>query len=184
MSYLCGHEGAEPSVSLDPDCGGANRSMALNGVGPQAMGIVMIVASAPIVSTNLLVAAALLKVLLKKSSQSWCFILNLALADALVGVAITGLASEEFTHSNLTRNLSAHDPSPAPGRTQCLMRMAFVMSLCTASIMSMFLISLDRYVAIKLPLRYSQLSGRGTAVGLLLALWISAGTMGFLPGEG
>lgn len=183
MSYLCGHEGAEPSVNPVPDCVGANRSTALNGVRPRAMGIIMIVASAPIISTNLLVAAALLKVLLKKSSQSWCFILNLALADALVGVAITGLAAEEFNHRNPTRNLSAHGPSPAPGKTQCLLRIAFVMSLCTASIMSMLLISLDRYVAIKLPLRYSQLSGRGAA-GLLLALWISAGTIGFLPGEG
>lgn len=177
MSYLCGHEGAEPSVNLDPACVG-------NGVRPSEMGIIMTIASAAIISTNLLVGAALLQLLLKKGSQSWCFILNLALADALVGMAITGLAVGEFNHKNLTWNPSANDPSPAPGKTQCLMRMAFVMSPCTASIVSMFLISLDRYVAIKLPLRYSQLSGRGAAAGLLLALWISAGTIGFLPGEG
>uniref|UniRef100_A0A8C3AAD2 G protein-coupled receptor 119 n=1 Tax=Cyclopterus lumpus TaxID=8103 RepID=A0A8C3AAD2_CYCLU len=138
-------------------------------VRPRVMGAILSIASCFIISTNLLVAAALLKLLLKKRSQSWCFVLNLALADALVGVAITGLATEDFNSSN--------------GKTQCLMRMAFVTSPCTASIMSMFLISLDRYAAIKTPLRYSQLSGKGTAVGSLLALWISSLTMGFLPGE-
>lgn len=187
MSYLRGYEGAEPSASLAPDCIGANRLNVESEVRPWAMGLIMSVASALIISTNLLVAVALLKLLLKKSTQSWCFILNLALADALVGVAITGLATEEFNRRNLTWNpyshVSASEPSPAPGKTRCLMRMAFVMSPCTASIMSMFLISLDRYVAIKMPLRYSQLSGRGTAVGLLLALWISSCIMGFLPGE-
>ncbi|XP_034405473.1 glucose-dependent insulinotropic receptor [Cyclopterus lumpus] len=151
------------------------------------MGAILSIASCFIISTNLLVAAALLKLLLKKRSQSWCFVLNLALADALVGVAITGLATEDFNSSNVAQNQRslAGPPTnatpPAQGKTQCLMRMAFVTSPCTASIMSMFLISLDRYAAIKTPLRYSQLSGKGTAVGSLLALWISSLTMGFLP---
>ncbi|XP_026226977.1 glucose-dependent insulinotropic receptor isoform X2 [Anabas testudineus] len=116
------------------------------------MGVILSITACLIISTNLLVAAALLKLLLKKSSQSWCFVLNLALADALVG-----------------------------GKTRCLMRMAFVASPCTASIMSMFLISLDRYAAIKMPLRYSLLSGKGTAAVSLLALWISSLAVGFLP---
>ncbi|XP_068437165.1 glucose-dependent insulinotropic receptor [Clinocottus analis] len=166
-------------------------------VRPRAMGVILSVASCSIVSTNLLVAAALLKLLLRKRSQSWCFVLNLALADALVGVAITGLATENFNNHNVAQNqrslatateaaAATTDPPtaaapPAQGKTRCLMRMAFVTSPCTASIMSMFLISLDRYAAIKMPLRYSQLSGRSTAVGFLLALWISSLTMGFLP---
>uniref|UniRef100_A0A671VMG8 G protein-coupled receptor 119 n=1 Tax=Sparus aurata TaxID=8175 RepID=A0A671VMG8_SPAAU len=131
-----------------------------------------LIASCLIISTNLLVAVALLKLLLKRSSQSWCFVLNLALADVLVGVAITGLS---------TADPATNTTPSAQGKTRCLMRMAFVMSPCTASIMSMFLISLDRYAAIKMPLRYSQLCGRATAVGSLLALWISAIIMGFLP---
>ncbi|XP_028277188.1 glucose-dependent insulinotropic receptor [Parambassis ranga] len=149
------------------------------------MGVILSIASCLIISTNLLVAAALLKLLLKKSSQSWCFVLNLALADALVGVAITGLATEDFTqnqHSHDAADLPANATPPVgQGKNRCLMRMAFVMSPCTASIMSMFLISLDRYAAIKMPLRYSLLAGRGTAAGFLLALWISATTIGFLP---
>ncbi|KAF3840580.1 hypothetical protein F7725_006442 [Dissostichus mawsoni] len=75
---------------------------------PRVMGFILSIASGLIISTNLLVAAALLKLLLKKRSQSWVFVLNLALADAL-------------------------------------------------------------------------LAGKGTAVGSLLALWISSLTLGFLP---
>nr|XP_019967761.1 PREDICTED: glucose-dependent insulinotropic receptor [Paralichthys olivaceus] len=155
------------------------------------MGSILSFAACLIISTNLLVAVALLKLLLKKSSQSWCFVLNLALADALVGVAITGLATEDFNgnsdkipqsrHSHVTAAPPTNATPPAQGKTRCLMRMAFVTSPCTASIMSMFLISLDRYAAIKRPLQYSLLSGRGTAVGSLLTLWISSITVGFSP---
>ncbi|KAM9846452.1 glucose-dependent insulinotropic receptor [Aulostomus maculatus] len=154
------------------------------------MGLILSIASCLIISTNLLVAVALLKLLLKKTSQSWCFVLNLALADTLVGVAITGLATDDFnsSRSNVTHSLSRHlaadlanTTPPAQGKPFCLMRMAFVTSPCTASILSMFLISLDRYAAIKIPLRYSQLSGKGIAVGSLVALWAVSLMMGFAP---
>uniref|UniRef100_A0A673ARR9 G protein-coupled receptor 119 n=1 Tax=Sphaeramia orbicularis TaxID=375764 RepID=A0A673ARR9_9TELE len=155
------------------------------------MGMILTIASCLIISTNIFVAVALLKLLLRKSSQSWCFVLNLAVADTLVGVAITGLATEDFNGSgnNVTQSRQSNIPadqltsssSSIQGRTRCLIRMAFVTSPCTASIMSMFLISLDRYAAIKMPLRYSQRCGKGTAVGCLVALWICAITLGFLP---
>ncbi|KAG7516547.1 glucose-dependent insulinotropic receptor [Solea senegalensis] len=174
---------------MTPDCMDGEDSTAQDDVRPRVMGVILSVAACLIVSTNLLVAAALLKLLLKKSSQSWCFVLNLALADALVGVAITGLATEDFNidgvpqsqRSQVTADPPTNATAPAHGKTRCLIRMAFVMSPCTASIMSMFLISLDRYAAIKMPLRYSLLSGKGTAVGSLLTLWISAFTVGFMP---
>ncbi|XP_054611706.1 glucose-dependent insulinotropic receptor [Dunckerocampus dactyliophorus] len=161
--------------------------MTLIEVRPRVTGLILSVASCLIISTNLLVAVALLRLLHKKSSQSWCFVLNLALADTLVGAAITGLATEDLG-SNITSSTSFHHPAAnvtrppsSPGKTRCLMRMAFVMSPCTASILSMFLISLDRYAAIKVPLRYSRLSGKGTAAGSLVALWACSALMGFLP---
>ncbi|XP_060942294.1 glucose-dependent insulinotropic receptor [Limanda limanda] len=184
MSYLTGLASTESSVRMTPDCGDAHCATR-----PRAMGWILTSASCLIVSTNLLVAVALLKLLLKKNRQSWCFVLNLALADALVGVAITGLATEDFNSNGFPHGQHSHAPAdpptnatpPAQGRTRCLMRMAFVISPSTASIMSMFLISLDRYAAIKRPLQYSLLSGRGTAAVALLALWISALTVGFSP---
>lgn len=193
MSYLTAHVSTEPPVSMTPDSMNSNEQSTQSDVKPRVMGVILSIASCLIISTNLLVAAALLKLLLKKSSQSWCFVLNLALADALVGVAITGLASEDFNNNSndISQNLHSHlledNPtnatSPAQEKNRCLMRMAFVTSPCTASILSMFLISLDRYAAIKMPLRYSQLSGRGTALGSLVALWVCSLIMGFLPGE-
>ncbi|XP_041865346.1 glucose-dependent insulinotropic receptor [Melanotaenia boesemani] len=169
----------------------SNQPMTQSDMRPRVMGLILSIASCLIISINLLVAAALLKLLLKKSSQSWCFVLNLALADILVGVGITGLAVEDFNNNNAVLNQHSHTaahllikPTPPPiiqGKTRCLLRMAFVTSPCTASIMSMFLISLDRYAAIKMPLRYSLLSGKWTAAWSLLAVWVSSITMGFLP---
>lgn len=182
MSYLCG-----PEARLD--CAASEAVAKTEGVARRwVMGLTLSVASFLIISTNLLVAAALLRLLIRKSSQSWCFVLNLALADVMVGVAITGLATEDFNsggaHANATQLQQGQEALNATqGKHRCLMRMAFVTSPCTASIMSMFLISLDRYAAIKMPLRYTQLSGKGTAMVSLLALWSAAIIMGFLPGE-
>ncbi|XP_041749186.1 glucose-dependent insulinotropic receptor-like [Coregonus clupeaformis] len=151
------------------------------------MGWVLSVASLLIISTNLLVAAALFQLMRRKGSQSWCFVLNLALADILVGLAITGIVTDVFKNYNTVSNGTIPTTRPlllmhSTQKTKCLLRMAFVISPSTASILSMFLISLDRYVAIKLPLRYSQLTGRWTVTGALVALWMVSLTVGFLPG--
>ncbi|KAJ0061422.1 hypothetical protein NL108_000337, partial [Boleophthalmus pectinirostris] len=149
------------------------------------MAVILTAASCAIIFTNLLVAAALLKILLKKKRQSWCFVLNLAVADTLVGVAITGLATEDFNMSEHNGNNGTQSrqsmAAAAHGRSRCLLRMTFVSSPCIASIMSMFLISLDRYAAIKTPLKYAQKSGRTVAFWALLSLWVCAFVLGFMP---
>ncbi|XP_007563967.2 glucose-dependent insulinotropic receptor-like [Poecilia formosa] len=158
-------------------------------VRPRVMGFVLTISALLIVSTNLLVGTALLKLLLKRGCQSWCFVLNLALADTLVGVAITGLATEDFNNKFIQQRngyIVIYSPTngtpPAlQGKTRCLLRMSFLTSTCMASILTMFLISLDRYMAIKMPLRYSLMSGKWKTTGSLLAVWISSFTMGFLP---
>ncbi|XP_077448029.1 glucose-dependent insulinotropic receptor [Stigmatopora argus] len=157
-------------------------------VRPRLTAWILSVASCLIVGTNVLVATAVLRLLVRRRSQSWCFVLNLALADSLVGLAITGLATEDFGTNVTSMDLDQHprqssenSTSAALGKSRCLMRMACVMSPCTASILSMFLISLDRYAAIKVPLRYYRFSGKGTATGSLLVLWACAFTIGFLP---
>nr|XP_046178148.1 glucose-dependent insulinotropic receptor-like [Oncorhynchus gorbuscha] len=154
---------------------------------PEMMGWVLSVASLLIISTNLLVVAALFQLMRRKGSQSWCFVLNLALADILVGLAITGIVTDVFQNYNTVNNGTIPITQPlllmhSTQKTKCLLRMAFIISPSTASILSMFLISLDRYVAIKLPLRYSRLTGRWTVTGALVALWMVSLTVGFLPG--
>ncbi|XP_061103896.1 glucose-dependent insulinotropic receptor [Conger conger] len=139
--------------------------------GVEPMGYILTVGSMLIISTNLLVGVALLQLVRKKGGQSWGLVLNLALADALVGVSIVGIASGVI-------NASASPPSQA----RCLLRMAFLTSTSAASILSMFLISLDRYVAIKLPLQYARLAGARVTAGALAALWLLAFAVGFLPG--
>ncbi|CAB1352598.1 unnamed protein product, partial [Coregonus sp. 'balchen'] len=100
--------------------------------------------------------------------------------------AITGIVADVFknhnTMSNGTIPTSPQLLTHSTQKTKCLLRMVFVISPSTASILSMFLISLNRYVAIKLPLRYSQFTGRWTLTGALVALWMVSFTVGFLPG--
>ncbi|XP_064205685.1 glucose-dependent insulinotropic receptor [Anguilla rostrata] len=139
--------------------------------GVEGLGWILSVGSMLIISTNLLVGMALLLLVRKKGGQSWCFVLNLALADTLVGVAITGIASGVI-----------HASTSPTSRTRCLIRMAFITSTSTASILTMFFISLDRYVAIRLPLRYAQLAGARVTAAALAVLWLLALAVGFLPG--
>ncbi|XP_048123545.1 glucose-dependent insulinotropic receptor [Alosa alosa] len=133
------------------------------------MGWILCIVSFLIISTNLLVATSLVLLIRKRGCRSWCFVLNLALADILVGLAITVIASDGL------------DPSEHPiQKMDCLLRMAFVTCPSAASILTMFLISLDRYVAIKLPLRYTRISTKWASGGSLVLVWALA-SLGFLP---
>ncbi|KAL6470328.1 hypothetical protein MHYP_G00214470 [Metynnis hypsauchen] len=140
------------------------------GIDAIVMGWILSVGSALIIFTNLLVAIALVLLIQKKGSQSWCFVLNLAIADILVGLAITAIATDALKG----RVSSVH-------KEVCLLRMAFVIAPSAASIFTMFFISLDRYMAIKLPLRYAQLMGRKTIAGALISLWLLSTAVGFMP---
>ncbi|XP_039536245.1 glucose-dependent insulinotropic receptor [Pimephales promelas] len=134
------------------------------------MGYMLSVGSVLIISTNLLVAIALISLIRKRGYQSWCFVLNLSIADILVGLAITGIATDALggTTASMEKGI-------------CLLRMTFVLAPTAASILTMFLISLDRYVAIKLPLRYSQLMNEKMIAGALVLVWLVSTFVGFLP---
>ncbi|XP_043076841.1 glucose-dependent insulinotropic receptor [Puntigrus tetrazona] len=135
-----------------------------------AMGYILSGGSILIISTNLFVAIALVLLIRKRGYQSWCFVLNLSIADILVGVAITGIATDalEGTTSSMEKGI-------------CLLRMTFIIAPSAASILTMFLISLDRYLAIKLPLRYSQLMSGKMIAGALVPVWLMSVTVGFSP---
>ncbi|XP_062868199.1 glucose-dependent insulinotropic receptor [Trichomycterus rosablanca] len=136
----------------------------------EIVGLILSMESILIISTNILVAIALVLLIWKRGSQNWCFVLNLAVADILVGLAITALASYAMKGRLSSMN-----------KELCLLKMAFVITPSTASILTMFFISLDRYIAIKLPLRYTQVMGTKTIIGALLCLWLISASIGFLP---
>ncbi|XP_033905948.2 glucose-dependent insulinotropic receptor-like [Acipenser ruthenus] len=137
---------------------------------PNIIAWILTISSVLIIGTNLLIAAALLLLIQKKGSMNWYFVLNLAVADILVGIGITGIATELFNaHASMTH------------KTGCLLRMACVTSPCAASILTMFLIAFDRYLAIKLPLRYINIMTTRTLAACLSGLWLFSFLVGFLP---
>lgn len=134
-----------------------------------ALGAILAVLASLIIAANVLVAILLLCHIHRSGSKGLCFVLNLALADAMVGFTVMGLAIDELSQ-----------PFHSSQRF-CILRMAFVTSSCAASILSLILVACDRHLAIRKPFHYFQLV-TGLRVGLcLVGLWLVAVTIGFLP---
>ncbi|NXK68305.1 GP119 protein, partial [Sylvietta virens] len=134
-----------------------------------ALGAILAVLASLIIATNLLVAIVLLCHIWKSGSKGLCFVLNLALADAMVGFTVMGLATDELSQP-------FH-----PSQKFCILRMAFVTSSCAASILTLILIACDRHLAIRKPFHYFQLV-TGLRVGVcLVGLWLVSAIVGFLP---
>nr|XP_006118181.1 glucose-dependent insulinotropic receptor [Pelodiscus sinensis] len=133
-------------------------------------GVLLAVLAPLIIATNTLVAVALLQLIQKNGCQGLYFVLNLAVADFLVGITITGLVTNE---------LSPHDPPPP--KMFCILRMAFVISPSAASILTMILVAFDRYLAIKQPFQYFRIMSGLVVSACLVGLWLAACFIGFLP---
>ncbi|NWX51243.1 GP119 protein, partial [Steatornis caripensis] len=134
-----------------------------------ALGAILAVLASLIITANVLVAIALLRLIQKGGSKGLYFILNLAVADTMVGFTVTGLVIDEFSQPF------------RPSQTFCVLRMAFVTSSSAASIMSLILVACDRHRAIRKPFHYFQLV-TGLRVGVrLLGIWLVAAIIGFFP---
>ncbi|NXA04585.1 GP119 protein, partial [Sapayoa aenigma] len=134
-----------------------------------ALGAILAVLASLIIAANVLVAIVLLCLIQKSGSKGLCFVLNLAIADIMVGFAAMGLAIDELSQP-------FH-----PSQNFCILRMAFVLSSSAASILSLILIACDRHLAIRKPFHYFQLV-TGLRVGVcLVGLWLVAAIVGFLP---
>ncbi|XP_039621863.1 glucose-dependent insulinotropic receptor [Polypterus senegalus] len=136
----------------------------------KVFGWILTVSSVLIVTTNLLIASALLLLIRRKKNKSWYFVFNLAVADILVGFAIIGIVKEVFNSNTLQTQ-----------KTTCLIRMAWVTSSSTASILAMFLIAFDRYLAIKQPFRYLQIMTAIVVAACICGQWLLSFLIGFLP---
>ncbi|NXC21592.1 GP119 protein, partial [Corythaeola cristata] len=133
------------------------------------LGVILAVLASLIITANALVAVVLLRLIQKSGSKGLYFVLNLAVADTMVGFTVVGLVVDEFSES-------FH-----PSQMFCVLRMAFVTSSSAASILSLILVACDRHLAIRKPFHYFQLVTALRVSVRLVGLWLVAAIIGFLP---
>lgn len=106
----------------------------------------------------------------KLRSVSNLFIVSLSLADLLVGtvVMIPATLNEVFGRWALATFF-------------CVIWASFDVMLCSASVLNVCLISLDRYVAIMYPLRYKMIMTYRRAFVALSVAWLVAICASFIP---
>ncbi|XP_030601470.1 adenosine receptor A2b [Archocentrus centrarchus] len=96
------------------------------------------------------------------------FLVSLAVADILVGC----LAIPFAITISIGINLDFYG---------CLFLACFVLVLTQSSIFSLLAIAIDRYLAVKIPLRYKELMTGKTAREIIAILWILSFIIGLIP---
>ncbi|XP_028574226.2 histamine H2 receptor [Podarcis muralis] len=100
-----------------------------------------------------------------------CFIVSLAFTDLLLGLMVLPFSAiyEVYSHEWIF------------SVTLCNIYISLDVMLCTASILNLFMISLDRYYAITAPLRYNTMvTPKRVAVAMFL-IWVVSLMVSFLP---
>ncbi|XP_048399014.1 histamine H2 receptor-like isoform X1 [Stegostoma tigrinum] len=105
----------------------------------------------------------------KLQNHTNCFIVSLAATDLLLGLLVLPFSaiSELFKWPF--------------GDTFCNIYTSLDVMLCTASILNLFMISLDRYYAVTAPLRYTVFITRNRVVISLGLIWCISIMVSFLP---
>lgn len=150
-----------------------NGTAALKGLGckPQTVliGIVLTVLIVVIVCGNVVVCLAV-SFNRKLRSLTNCFIVSLAVTDLLLGLLVLPFSAiYELT-------CEWHF-----GPTLCNIYISLDVMLCTASILNLFMISIDRYYAITAPLRYAQLVTPPRVAVAMFVTWVVSLMVSFLP---
>ena len=99
-----------------------------------------------------------------------CFVSSLACADLLIG----GLIMPLYASLIFIGYWSA-------GSTMCEIWISIDVLSSTASIETLCVIAIDRYVAITSPLRYQSIMTRRRASILIICVWLISGAMSILP---
>ncbi|XP_043845837.1 histamine H2 receptor [Dromiciops gliroides] len=106
----------------------------------------------------------------KLRSLTNCFIVSLAITDLLLGLLVLPFSAA----CELGQTCDFAKPL-------CKVYTSLDVMLCTASILNLFMISLDRYYAITAPLRYTMVvTPKRVAIALIL-IWMISITFSFLP---
>ncbi|XP_042310090.1 histamine H2 receptor [Sceloporus undulatus] len=107
----------------------------------------------------------------KLRSLTNCFIVSLAFTDLLLGLLVLPFSA--------TYEIFSHE-WPL-GITWCNIYISLDVMLCTASILNLFVISLDRYYAITAPLRYPTVVTPLWAAVAMVLIWVVSLMVSFLP---
>ncbi|XP_071773403.2 histamine receptor H2a [Centroberyx gerrardi] len=99
-----------------------------------------------------------------------CFIVSLAVTDLLLGILVL-----PFSALNLLS-----DDWPL-GPTFCNLYICMDVMLCTASILTLLAISVDRYLAVTMPLRYASLVLPWRVAVVMVCVWTVSLALSFLP---
>ena len=134
-----------------------------------ALGIVLSTFVILAVAGNLLVCISVVtdRHLRKRSNV---FIVSLAVADASLALLVMSFA--------VLNDLNGYWML---GDTFCSIWICFDVMFCTASILNLCAISLDRYIHIRSPLHYETFMSPKRTVMFLAAIWILSGLISFVP---
>ncbi|XP_050817751.1 histamine H2 receptor isoform X1 [Gopherus flavomarginatus] len=150
-----------------------NSTAALKGMGckPQMVlvGMVLTVLIVVTICGNVVVCLAV-SFNRKLRSLTNCFIVSLAITDLLLGLLVLPFSAIY----ELTREWHF-------GPTLCNIYTSLDVMLCTASILNLFMISIDRYYAITAPLRYTQLVTPLRVAVAMFVIWVVSLMVSFLP---
>lgn len=100
-----------------------------------------------------------------------CFVVSLAVTDLLLGLLVLPLSATVELRSGKW----------PLGGALCNIYISLDVLLCTASILTLLAISVDRYLAISAPLRYSQRVTPPRVTLALIAIWALSLTVSFVP---
>ncbi|XP_067391685.1 histamine H2 receptor [Emydura macquarii macquarii] len=150
-----------------------NHTAALKGPGNPAqkmlVGLVLSVLIVMTIGGNMVVCLAV-SFNRRLRSLTNCFIVSLAVTDLLLGLLVLPFSAIY----ELTSQWHF-------GTTLCNIYCSLDVMLCTASILNLFMISLDRYYAITAPLRYTQQVTPLRVAVAMVVVWAVSLTVSFLP---
>lgn len=100
-----------------------------------------------------------------------CFVVSLAVTDLLLGLLVLPLSATVELRSGKW----------PLGGTLCNIYISLDVMLCTASILTLLAISVDRYLAISAPLRYSRRITPRRVTLAMIAIWALSLAVSFVP---
>ncbi|XP_012685397.1 histamine receptor H2b isoform X2 [Clupea harengus] len=100
-----------------------------------------------------------------------CFVVSLAVTDLLLGLLVLPISA----------TLELRDGHWPFGGALCNIYISMDVMLCTASILSLLAISVDRYLVISAPLRYPRRVTPPRVAAAITAIWTTSLTVSFVP---